>query len=102
MTTENQLITYVPTRVVNIFLVICPMEGGSVKKSDNLSPSEKNIHSRITAKISKPPLSRALALYIYPSTLLCLGDRQLDLSITFQRELTLQSTLNGTKWFSLG
>lgn len=28
MTTENQLTRYVPTRVVSIFLVICPTEGG--------------------------------------------------------------------------
>lgn len=30
MTTENQLIAYVLTRVVNIFLVMCPTEGQSV------------------------------------------------------------------------
>lgn len=83
MTTENELTTCVPTKVVSIFLVICPTGGGGFSgKSDNLLPSEKNIHSRLRAKISKPPLLLVLSLNVYSSTLLCLNYRQLGIYIT--------------------
>lgn len=56
--------------------------GGFTKKSDNLSPSEKNTHSRVGAKVSKTPPLRALSLHIYSPTRLCLAGRQLGISIT--------------------
>lgn len=76
MTTENQLTppppdthTHTHTKGGEYFLVVSPVVGGrGCQWIVNLLPSGKHIHSRLRAKISKPPLLLVLFLYVYFST----------------------------------